>query len=203
MGEPSYPRTPGFALVYVPFGLLLAAACLTAETASQPTLRRAVLTMWLTVATATPAMVLAVVFDLRRADRPVYAWWRRLWTFAYVAFVIHLGFGHAFFEWNFADIVKHQGWLVAGSNYLLAALWTIEMLLVWGPFPRESTGVYRFQWVVHLFMAGLVFTTAVLLHGGTVRLLGSVFAAVIVVGLPLRLGLGPVPSRVPPPVPYP
>src|SRR5262249_4200355 len=160
-GDPRNRRTPGFALVYIPFGLLLVAACLAAEASSQPTLRRAVLTLWLTVATATPAMVLAAVYDLRTAPWPVYACWLRLWAFA-----------HAFFEWDVADILKHQGWLVAGSNYLLAVLWTAEMVLVWWPAPRESSRLYAFQCAVHLLMGGLVFTNAVLLHTGTVRVLG-------------------------------
>jgi hypothetical protein len=196
-------RVPGFALVYIPFGLLLVAACLAAEASSQPTLRRAVFTIWLTVATATPAMVLAGVYDLRTAPWPVYAWWRRLWTFAYAAFVIHLGFGHVFFEWDLADILKHQGRLVAGSNYLLAALWTAEMALVWCGARRESRGLYVFQCGTHLFMAGLVFTTTVLLHTGTVRVIGLVFTAAVVGSLLLRFVLGAVPPRALVPDPQP
>lgn len=195
MGIPEPRRVPGFAPVYIPFGVLLTAACLAAEASTQPTLRRAVYTLWLTLATATPALVLAAVYDLRTAPRPVYAWWRRVWTFAYAAFVVHLFFGHHFFEWAFADVVRHQGWLVAGSNYLLAALWTAEMLLVWAGARRESSGVYAFQCATHLFMVGLTFTTAVVLHTGTVRVIGVVFTAAVAAGLLLRLALGAVPSR--------
>jgi hypothetical protein len=182
--------------VYIPFGLLLTAACLAAETAPQPTLRRAVYTIWLTVATATPALVLAALFDLRTAPWPVYAWWRRLWTYAYAAFVIHLAFGHGFFEWSIAKVFEHQGWLVAESNYLLAVLWTIEMALVWGIARRESTPLYWFQSGVHVLMAGMVFTTAVLLHTGTIRVLGLALSVATLLAILLRFALGAVPPQV-------
>jgi len=197
VGDPDRIRTPGFARVYIPFGLLLAAGCLAAEASSQPTLRRAAYTIWLTVATAAPALVLAFAFDLRTATRAVYDWWRRVWTFAYAAFVLHLGFGHGFFEWNIADIVKHQGPLVAGCNYLLAALWTIEMILVWGGAPRDSVQMNRFRWLVHSFMAILAFVTTVLLHSGTIRMIGIVFSLAAALALLLRFLLGPVPIRSP------
>jgi hypothetical protein len=190
------PRPPGFALVYIPFGLLLVAAVLAAEPAGQPTLRRAAFTMWLTVATAAPALVLAAVYDLRRAPAAAFGWWRRLWTFAFVAFAIHLWFGHAFFEWSLAEVLDHQGWKVAGSNYLLAILWTVEMVLVWRldrrPDPRPSTPLYLYQCGVHALMAGLVFVSADLLHTGTVRLLGILLTAAVAGGLFLRLMFGPI-----------
>ena len=62
------------------------------------------LVVGITFATLLLTSALLIVYDLRTAPWPVYAWWRRLWTFAYTAFLIHLGFGHAFFEWDYFEL---------------------------------------------------------------------------------------------------
>ena len=111
------PRIARFTYAFVPFGWALVTANLMAEIAVNPTLRRAVFSLWLMIVLATPALGLATIFDLRRAPEGAYDWWRRLWTFGGAAYAIHFYFAHTFFEWQFGDVIRHQGWVVAGSNF--------------------------------------------------------------------------------------
>ena len=173
-----------FVRVFAPFAGLLALANLTAEAGQVPlpglldsnpylsarlagnlTFARTVYSAWLMIAFAVPAVGLFFLYDLRTAPPAVYRYWRLFWGFGFLAYAVHayLATGD-WFGWDFAQIFRRQGFLVAGTNYLLLLLWGVEVgvAVARGQAAGKAVWFYRFQWVVHLlFVAAAVVATVV------------------------------------------
>ncbi|HJZ89435.1 MAG TPA: hypothetical protein VKE40_01090 [Gemmataceae bacterium] len=164
-----------FVHAFVPFALLLTIANLAAETRPNPTLARAAYTIWATFLLAVPALVLFALYDLRRAPRGVYVYWRLFWTFAYLAYLAHLYVAvGVFFGWDFRAIAAKQTWPVAATNYALTVLWGLEVLIALVAGRRAGGWFTAYQWLTHLLFVAMVYVSAIQFKSGVVEAIGWV-----------------------------
>ena len=195
----SRPSFAAFAWSFVPFALALTAANLAAETSRDLPLYRAVYSIWVCMALALPALLLAALYDLRRAPPAVYNVWRLFWTFSYLAYLAHFYFAvWGFFGGDVAQIFRRQTPLVAGTNFALTGLWGVELVGVWLGLGRVSTAFYAYQCAVHLLALAAIFVSAVVFKSGFVWWLGLVVVGLTALALVARLLFG---SAAPEPAP--
>jgi len=138
---------------------------------------RARLTVWAALLLAGLALAMVI---LRAGRRPLGEDWRGWWSAAFLMFLLHLVWGlGAIFKADVGAVFVVQGTLVAGSNFLLTALWGASVAMAWlgtGPMGLHLAASQL------LAVSGLV-STLVFGHGpstgvGTVLLLLLVGAGV-------------------------
>ncbi len=73
--------------------------------------------------------------------------WRSFLTFAYLAFLVHLGSAvFHFFQGNIHDVYHARGPLPHPiPDTFLAIWWGIEVIRAWGPDPEEASGIITFE----------------------------------------------------------
>src|SRR5512140_1535849 len=169
-------------LTFVPFSLLLSAALAAAEQAEALDHARLVYASWVSLAFATPALSL---FVFPRTRTGAYA--LLTWTFSLAAYLVH--FYYAFgvnYHGNVAATYAGQGPIIATSNFLLTALWLLDVVTSW-TVRREL----RWLAALRLVARGLVLVpfvaSAVILFDGFVRVLGSAMIAVIASCIAIRI----------------
>jgi hypothetical protein len=163
------------AVTFVPFALLLSAALLAAEQAESLDHARLVYTTWVSLALAIPALTLFVFPSTRRGPYELLTW-----TFSYAAYLVH--FYYAFgvnYGFSIARTYAGQGPVIATSNFIVTALWTLDVVASW-----RLSEPRRWLDVLNVVARTLVFVTfiasGVILFGGFVRVLGVTM--IIVVG---------------------
>jgi hypothetical protein len=178
-------------LTFVPFGLLLSAAMLAAETTQN-------LSLWRSIYSVRVAAVLAVaalaLFPFRARSQGAYGLWLLFWTFSLLAYLAHLSISWFWiFGGDAAAVKEHQPNGVMESNLALTAVWFADVLLAW--FVREADakgtprrGVIAFHWVAWLFTF-VSFLVATLYFGKqrAIEVIGGVMAAAVAVALLARL----------------
>ncbi|HKB01339.1 MAG TPA: hypothetical protein VKD90_03925 [Gemmataceae bacterium] len=180
-----------FVHAFVPFALFLTVANLAAETRSNPTLAKAAYTIWSAFLLAVPALVLFALFDLRRAPRTVYSYWRLFWTFGYLAYLAHFYVSAGvFFGWDFHQIAQKQTWPVAAMNYFLTVLWGIEVLIALFAGQRVGAWFTAYQWLTQVLFVAMVYVSAIQFKSGVVEVIGWVVVVLFVGAVLTRLLLG-------------
>jgi hypothetical protein len=162
------------AITFVPFALLLSAALLAAEQAEGLDHARLIYTTWVSLTFAIPALALFVFPGTRRGPYELLTW-----TFSYAAYMVH--FYYAFglnYHFSVALTYAGQGPVIATSNLLVTALWTLDVAASWW-FDAQP----RWLDVLHVAIRTLVFVTfvasGVILFGGFVRVLGVTMIVVV------------------------
>jgi hypothetical protein len=178
------PRMGVIAATLAPFAILLSAALLLSEAQTLVVLHRAIYTIWLSIAFATPAYALYVTGFRGNPFRvAAYEYWRLLWTFAFFAYIIH--FYYAFFglhRASFTGVFQQQTSPVALTNFAftfwwiidVAALWLIPQKNGWWRVERNSFQIFSFA----VFVAAFVF-----LRPGIPQLLGLIMIVSVAVAL--------------------
>src|SRR5947209_13624119 len=186
-------------LTFVPFGLLLAAALLLPEVLvpggtpafhwledalglDEPglrpvprgtpllTLNRAILTIWLSTALLTPALCLYVLRD-GSAARASFA--RLLWTFSYLAYLVHFYYTTFVIFGGVAGTFANMRHPIAATNFFLTAWWTVDVLVAWlAPADRRWVRLERAAAQAFIFLVYAV--TTLFLRPTFVRYLGLV-----------------------------
>ena len=99
-------------------------------------LQRAVGTIWATVLLTLPAYYL---YARGRGDGSGYRVWRLFWTFALIAYLIHIAYGLFFIqrlytgtgEGLFSALYADQGSFIATVNLVLGAWWLLDVGMAW------------------------------------------------------------------------
>ena len=163
------------AWVYIVTGLLIVASLLFPERTEDPTHYRIIYSIWSTTALLIP-MVSFYFFAKRSAVARDY--WRFFYTGAFAAYCVHFYYA-VFVEFGgFRGTIDGQGALIAYGNFILTAIWLIDVLLAW------TATRFDFRFIRHLVplliitLAFLFFAT--IRNDGIVRWIGSGLAIALI-----------------------
>jgi hypothetical protein len=174
---------PQFTAAFVAFGVLAVLALLWPELTQALDLNRTKATIWATTLLLIPALVL---YPFHTLSARIANLAHLFWTFAYLMFLLHAYWAVFVIFDGVADTFRQMGPLIASVNFLLLIWWGLDVLLLWtarSQTPRAA----RFQWATRVFTFLVFAITLIALRGGSVRALGIVFAALVVVALAVRL----------------
>ena len=174
---------PQFTAAFVAFGVLAVLAMLWPELTQALDLNRTKATIWATTLLLIPALVL---YPFHTLSARIANLAHLFWTFAYLMFLLHAYWAVFVIFDGVADTFRQMGPLIASVNFLLPVWWGLDVLLLWtarSQTPRAA----RFQWATRVFTFLVFAITLIALRGGSVRALGIVFAALVVVALAVRL----------------
>jgi hypothetical protein len=174
---------PQFTAAFVAFGVLAVLALLWPELTQALDLNRTKATIWATTLLLIPALVL---YPFHTLSARIANLAHLFWTFAYLMFLLHAYWAVFVIFDGVADTFRQMGPLIASVNFLLLVWWGLDVLLLWtarSQTPRAA----RFQWATRVFTFLVFAITLIALRGGSVRALGIVFAALVVVALAVRL----------------
>ncbi len=160
-----------FAVVFPTFALLMAAGNVYAEASANLVLGRVVASILVTAVLAEPAVILFLLYDLRMAPPGVFQAWRWFWAAGFVAYATHswLAVG-AWFDWDFAQIERRQGTAVAWTNYVLLAVWGMDVLVSF--VGLRAKWVTPLRWLAHLLFV-LAFVVASIAFAGPAKSIAS------------------------------
>lgn len=168
-----------FAVSFVPAGLLLVAALLWPEMTRELDLNRTRYTIWLTTLLLIPALTL---YPFRSASGPTANLADLFWTWTYAVYLVHAFWAVFVIFDGIADSFRQQGTAIAGVNFFLTGLWTLDVALLWLGW---SPGWFRVAARLFTFLVFAV--TLLFLREGAVWWLGAAFAAAVVAALTIRL----------------
>ena len=174
---------PQFTAAFVAFGLLAVLALLWPELTQALDLNRTKATIWATTLLLIPALVL---YPFHTLSARIANLAHLFWTFAYLMFLLHAYWAVFVIFDGVADTFRQMGPLIASVNFLLLVWWGLDVLLLWtarSQTPRAA----RFQWATRVFTFLVFAITLIALRGGSVRALGIVFVALVVIALAVRL----------------
>ena len=174
---------PQFTAAFVAFGLLAVLALLWPEFTQALDLNRTKATIWATTLLLIPALVL---YPFHTLSARIANLAHLFWTFAYLMFLLHAYWAVFVIFDGVADTFRQMGPLIASVNFLLLAWWGLDVLLLWAA-RSQTPRAARFQWATRVFTFLVFAITLIALRGGSVRALGIVFAALVVVALAVRL----------------
>ena len=174
---------PQFTAAFVAFGLLAVLALLWPELTQALDLNRTKATIWATTLLLIPALVL---YPFHTLSARIANLAHLFWTFAYLMFLLHAYWAVFVIFDGVADTFRQMGPLIASVNFLLLAWWGLDVLLLWAA-RSQTPRAARFQWATRVFTFLVFAITLIALRGGSVRALGIVFAALVVVALAVRL----------------
>ena len=177
-----------FANSYILFGLLLVIALILPEITLDPDLYRTNYTIWNTTFLLIPALCL---YMFRGVSHAVDNYWRLMWTFSLLSFLVHFYYG-TFVELDgFGDTFDVQGPVVASTNFLLTFWWTLDVILLWSlkSKPRWAS-IQRLILIVVIF---ILFTVGnIVLKSEAILPLGIAFTALITLSFCIRLYIIPL-----------
>lgn len=194
---PSGITLPQFTAVFVPFGVLAVFALMWPETTHALELNRTKATIWTTTILLMPALVL---YQFQTVSARIANLAHLFWSFAYIMFLLHAYWAVFVIFDGVADTFTQMGRLIAGVNFLLVIWWGLDVLLLWTA-RSASPRMARFQRSGRVFTFFVFAVTLVALRGGSVRALGILFVASVVLALLIRLwardhsGVEYVPAR--------
>lgn len=123
------PSTLSTSLPFFAFALACAITLIGPLALGDVEYNRTRFTAWATLLLGAPALTFFVV----RAGRiPLGASWLGWWTAGLVMYFIHLWFGFSeMLEASFRATFATQGIIVASSNFLLAGIWFLSVIVAW------------------------------------------------------------------------
>ena len=149
-------------------------------------LLRAVFCIWLSTALLIPAACLYILrgdSDVRRRYALLF------WTFSYLAYLVHFYYTAFVIFHGIGGTFDNMRWWVAGTNLVLTAWWTLDVLIAWSASPDQKW--VRWERGLALAFIVLVFVvTDLFLRPTIVRYLGAALAVSVLVCLLVRLSRG-------------
>ncbi|WP_299821101.1 hypothetical protein [uncultured Roseibium sp.] len=170
-----------FTAMSVPTTLLILWTMFAPELGGALELGRTKLTIWATTFLLVPALAFWL---FRTTNRAIANLGYLFWTAAWVVFLLHAYWAIFIIFDGIADTFVQQGTLIAGGNFFLLAVWTLDVAMIWLLPARFQS--YWVQLVARL-LAFLIFAlTLVALRGGSIQILGFVFTGILVAGALVR-----------------
>ena len=170
-----------FTIVFVLSGLMLTWALLRPEFGGDLELGRTRLTVWPPFLLLIPALVLSL---FRSTSQGIANLAYLFWTAALVTFVIHVYWGGFVFYDGLADTFRNQGLWLAGANFALLAIWTLDTVLLW--FAPEHRYLAILHGSVRVLVFALVGLDLIVGRSGPAHVLGYVFVGTIVAAWVVR-----------------
>jgi hypothetical protein len=103
---------------------------------------------------------------------------RWCWTFAWATYLVHLAMAfHHYHHWSHADAVEHTE-IVSGFgkgiyvSHLFTLAWTADALSWWLQPARRALRPSWIDWLLHGFMAFMIFNATVIYEAGPIRWAG-------------------------------
>lgn len=123
------PSLGQVAMTLSAFALMLAFVTFWPMTSDNLIFKRTHATAWAMTLLATPAFY---IFARTYGREPLTNWWRLSWTAGWVMSVIHFYYG----LWGLHDgdvwsVFERQGWALAGTIFLLVAVWGWDVFNAW------------------------------------------------------------------------
>jgi hypothetical protein len=173
-----------FTATFVPFGLMLVLALMGAENTLDLPFHRLIYSIWATMALLIPALCLYIL-PARTQVRMNY--WLLLWTFAYLAYLVHFYYAvMVHYHASIPEVFREQGIRIAGSNFLVTFWWGLDVLLAW--FVRADVKWIRIErLLVNIFIPFTFFVASVVIFKGFVNVLGYAMTVSIVICLIARI----------------
>ena len=173
------------AIVFTAFAVLFAAAMFWPLATDNLAFKRTHATAWAMTLLATPAFC---IFALTYGREPLDNWWRLFWTAGWLMAVAHFWYGlFDLHRGDVASVFERQGIALAGTIFLLLALWGWDVVNAWmRPDWREDDIASRRP----AFWVGAVafFISTVLFNNDRQSLIvGLILAAAIVVAVLRRV----------------
>lgn len=181
--RPSNVTLGQFTISFVPAGLLIIAALLIPEGTRELEINRTRYTIWSTTLLLAPALVL---YLFRSVSQAVANLAHIYWCFAWVIYLIHAAWAVILVFDGVTDTFRQQGLLIAGINFFLTGLWTLDVLLVWWVH-SPSRQLILFRLVTRCFVFLVFAVTMLFLREGPVWWLGVAFTTVVLASFVLRL----------------
>lgn len=175
-----------FTVVYTIAGLLAAAALLVPETTEDPTRYRVIYSIWATTLLLVPTVACFFFADIQPRIR---AYWMLFSTAAYAVYLVHFYFAVFVHFGGFGGTIRGQGPWIAGGNFVLTLLWTVDTLTIWTAIRRDYRIRNRHLAALLVIVLAFLFFT-VIRNDGVVRWLGLGLAATAVAAPILRLVYG-------------
>lgn len=174
---------PAVAAAILAFGLGIAVVTFGAVVAEDPQDFRARSSAVLALVLATPALTL---YARRVFRRPLGPWWASFWIAGALAYLAHFwwAFGLTFGS-DVAAVYARQGSLVATSNFIVTALWTVDALLALIGLNGRSVAALRL--LTHALVLASFATAAVIFREGAIRFVGVISLVCVAGGLLTRL----------------
>lgn len=169
-----------FANSFIPFALAVLIALWAAELTPLNGDRARTL---YTIRAAIVLLTLALCLFLFRDYSPAADnYWLLFWTFSYLAFLVHFYWAVAIiYDGDISRIFRVMGNVIAGSNFLLAAWWGLDVLLSWIAWivRRDPKWLRIERMGAHLFALAVFAYTAIELKPGVFRIEGIVMCVAI------------------------
>jgi hypothetical protein len=172
-----------FAVAFVPFGLLLGAALLAAETTMDLGFYRTVYTIWATAVLVTPALCAFTLPGDSQRKRNI---WILFWTFSFIVYVVHMAYAiFSVYHGSMKEFLAGQGVFPAIINVIFTAWWALDIYLAW--FRDEGARWIRIERVVgHWFIGLTFFASTVILKHGFINVIGGIMTAALLVCFMVR-----------------
>lgn len=133
--------------------------------------------------TALLAMLLAAPALLIYADnhKTQNVWWQSSWTVALAAYLMHFWWSvFRSYHGDFDAIFVRQGF-VAYTNFLVTALWLLDVVLYWIPSLRHKPPVMVLRFSTWLLVGVSFFAAAAIFRSGLVSIIGWLLGVAMVV----------------------
>lgn len=181
---PQYRFTLGeISLAFTSFAVLLGAALLAGEPATDPGLSRAVYTIWVTIALVTPALC---AFALPGSSERLVSVWISFWTLSFVAYMVHVGYAVlSVYHGSLQEFLAGQGAFPAIINVLFTLWWALDVGLAW-LYRGNSAWVRGERIAAHIFIGLTFFVSTVFLKHGFVNVLGVAATMAVLICLMAR-----------------
>ena len=183
MNAPTNVRLAEFTAAFLALGALLLWALWQPEFGGDLALGRTRLTIWAASILLAPALVFYLFRSLGRGTANLAA---LFWTAAWVAFAVHAWFAVFVIFDGVADTFAGQGRVIAGGNFLLLGLWTLDVVLLW--LLPERLQPVPLQVAIRLLAFAIFAFTLAVLRGGPAQMLGFVFITAVLIAALVRLG---------------
>jgi hypothetical protein len=169
---------------FVPFGLLLIAALMAAETALDLPFQRMIYSIWATMVLLIPALCLYIL-PTRTPARTNY--WLLFWTFAYLLYLVHFYYAViVHYHASIPEVFREQGVRIAGSNFLDTLWWGFDVLLAW-TVTRDVKWIRIERMLLNIYLPVTFFVASVVIFKGFVNVLGYAMTAGVVICLIVRI----------------
>jgi hypothetical protein len=172
-----------FTLAFVPFGFLLGAALLAAETTMDLDFYRTVYTIWATTALVTPALC---AFALPGDSARKGALWLLFWSFAFIVYIVHAGYAYfGVYHGSFREFLGGQGIFPAANNVVFTLWWAFDLLLAWF-YRSPAAWVQKQRIAAHVYIGGVFIVSTVILKHGFINVLGILLTLSVLLCLVIR-----------------
>jgi hypothetical protein len=169
---------------FVPFGLLLVAALMAAETALDVQGQRMIYSVWASMALLVPALCLFWWPTQSPVAKNV---WLLCWTFAYLLYLVHFYYAvMVHYHASIPEVFREQGARIATSNFIDTIWWGLDVVLAW-VVASDPKWVRVERYALNVFLPLTFFVASVVIFKGFVNVLGYAMTLGLIISWAARI----------------